>query len=122
MYFAKVERAPEHKTVFFLRPAAGEFATLCISSRKRDEHGNRCHSRGCGSYTVVVATGKVVRMCFSSKCKSRCGGKTVLIAEQDVPTSEDDSEFESTEEEEDEDDKEPAAANATSRKRQRADT
>ena len=94
--FSDVKKAPTHKTVFFLKLDDNhDIARLCISSRKRIE-GNRGHGRSSGNYTAVVATGKVVRMCFNSKCKKRCGGKTVLVETQQEETSDDDSDFEST--------------------------
>ena len=102
--FSDVKRAPDYKTVFFLKPDDNHaIACLCVSSRKRID-GNRGHGRSSGNYTAVVSTGKVVRMCFNSKCKKRCGGKTVLVETQQEETSDDDSDFESTD-----DDDAPAA-------------
>jgi hypothetical protein len=115
--FAVVKKAPEYNTVFFLKPAdTHEIACLCISSRKRIKDNKRGHTRDSGSYTAVVSTGKVVRMCFNSKCKKRCGGKTILVEHQQEDTSDDDSDFVSTDDDEPDDDD-----TSVGNKRQRAD-
>jgi hypothetical protein len=100
--FESVKKAPEYKSVYFLKPEeTHEISCLCISSRKRIEGKRRGHERPSGSYTAVVSTGKVVRMCFNSKCKKRNGGKSILVEQQDDETSDDDSDFVSTDDEND---------------------
>ena len=95
--FFKVEKAPKFKNVFFIRlNYDSEAAQHCGLVRKRP----RKHSRGRASYCVNVSSGKVVQMCFSSKCKNR-GGKYLLCAAHDETSSED-SDFSSSEDEKEE--------------------
>jgi hypothetical protein len=79
------ERAEKYKNVYYIKLSTeSDVSKLCALTY----NSNRCH-RGVSnrSYCVNIKTKKIMSNCFSTKCKTRNGGKYVF---QDVDTSEED--------------------------------
>jgi len=112
--FYSVEKAPKYKNVYFVKlNKSHEISKHCPLVRKK----SRKHKTGQTNYCVNIATGRVVCMCFSSKCKERNGGKYVIIEPDDFSSSSEESDFESS----DNDDKDDDAQTTKKRKRDEKD-
>ena len=108
--FYSVERAPKYKNVYFVKlNKSQEISKHCPLVRKK----SRKHKTGRTNYCVNIASGRVICMCFSSKCKERNGGKYIMV-EPDESSSEE-SDFQSS------DDDDEATTETKKRKRDQED-
>ena len=102
------------KSVFYIKlNHQHDISKHCPLVRKK----SRTHGSGRTNYSVNISSGKVVCMCFGTKCRERNGGKYVMVDACDQSSSEE-SDYESSEDEEDdEDDEDEATPSNKKRKR-----